>query len=111
MPRETLSRSSWDLVPIQPGTEPEPPALGAWSQPLDRQGSRYNFKSIYQWFESPRAQRVDSGKSAPRAPARRLPGPPLEAVRVILRGPSGQECVFTDKPEVCYSEPGLDPGW
>lgn len=75
VPGETLGRSIWDLVPNQ-GLN-----LGHvhWEhgQPLGRQGSPYNLKSIYQWFESPRAQRVDSGKSALR-PA------PLPTVSQVL---------------------------
>ena len=34
----TLSCSMQDVIP-RTGTEPEPPALRAWSQPLDHQGS------------------------------------------------------------------------
>ena len=55
----TLSCGMWDLVPW-PRIEPRPPALGAWTQPLDHQGSpwiSFNyqvstifFKIIFQAF-------------------------------------------------------------
>ena len=43
----TLCHSRWDLVPW-PGTEARPPALGAWSQPLNQQGNPelFQFSSV-----------------------------------------------------------------